>query len=409
MSSELFLSRSAGRLWTALREQGRTVELRVERLDEVSGLGRIVKGRVTNILPGMQSAFVDIGAEQGAFLHARELTLPGECGARAPIQHRLREGRELLVQVEREERGAKGARVSCDITLPGRLLVLLPMSSHRAVSRRIHADDQRERLRGILEGLPGERTGWVARTAAESAGEEQLHAEAERLLASWQGAHARIDRVSAPATVLREPDLLVEVLRDAPAADLERIVLDDAEDRQRAIDFLLPIDPRTAAKLRLHSGPASVFEAEGLASEIEKALRRRVWLKSGGYLVIEATEALVSIDVNTGKYVGKQDPEQTILRTNLEAAREIPRQLRLRGLGGIVVIDLIDMRDARSRQAVLAAFAEQIAHDPARTRVAGLSELGLLELTRKWTRPGLADLLTRPCPTCRGDGQVRSD
>jgi len=409
MSSELFLSRIDGRLWAALREDGSTVEVRVEPLDDVPRAGRILKARVSNVLSGIQSAFLEIGAERGAYLHAGDLVFPGEPSSPSPIQDRLKEGRELLVQVEREGRGSKGARVTCFLTIPGRLLVLLPWGTTRAVSRRIRDRAERDRLQSILESLPSEESGWIARTSAAGADARRLESEASRLVDQWRELRDGLDGISSPGLVLREPDLLQETLRDSPTVVLERILVDDPVDRERAIEYLREIDPLTASKVGLYTEKAPLFETYGISATIDRALRRRVWLKSGGYLVIEETEALVSVDVNTGKFLGKHDLEQTLLRTNIEAAREIPRQLRLRGLGGIVVVDLIDMREPESREEVLSIFCEGLARDPARTRVVGLSDLGLLQLTRKRTRPGLAEQLTRICGACRGRGRVRPE
>jgi len=407
MSFELFLSRIDGRLWMARREGGSIVELRVEDDDEEARSGRIVKGRVTNVLPGIQSAFLEVGKEQSVFLHANDLPAADETTSRLPIQDRLREGNELVVQVVREGRGSKRARVTCNLTIPGRMLVLVPGITRRAVSRRIPDYDERARIQEILEDLPAEDCGWIARTAAIGAGRERLALEADRLLRTWGDVRTRAAESPAPSILLREPDLLTEALRDSSSESLEGIVLDDPGDRQRAIDFLDGLDPLAASKIRLHAGDGSLFEAQGIDAEIDKALRPRVWLKSGGYLVIEETEALVSIDVNTGKYLGKRDFDETILRTNLEAAREIARQLRLRGLGGIVVIDLIDMPRQESREEVLSVFEEELRKDPAKTRVVGISDLGLLQLTRKWSRPGISHQLTRSCSKCQGLGRVR--
>lgn len=407
MSYELLFSRIEGRLWMARREDGSVVELRAEQDDDEAHSGCIVKGRVSNVLRGIQSAFLDIGGDRSVFLHASDLSAVGDPKSTVPIQDRLREGNEVVVQVVREGRGGKRARVTCNLTIPGRMLVLVPNITRNAVSRRIPDYDERARIQGILEDLPDEECGWIARTAAVGADAQRLGLEAERLLGAWRDLRKRAAELSAPSVLLREPDLLTEVLRDSSSDSLEAIVLDDVDDRQRALDLLRIVDPVAASKLRLHTGEVGLFEATGVNAEIDKALRPRVWLKSGGYLVIEETEALVSIDVNTGKFLGKGDFEQTVLRTNCEAAREIARQLRLRGLGGIIVIDLIDMRGRDDREQVLSLFEEQLRKDAARTRVVGISDLGLLQLTRKWSRPGIAHQLTRPCDSCHGQGRVR--
>jgi len=437
MLRELYVSRLGGQLWCALREDGVTVELRVEEEGPLDApVGRIIKARVTNVLPGIQSAFLDIGAERGAFLHVKELLLPGErlepppdfdaedleldepagAGAEgpapfrrssgAPIQDRLAVGRELLVQVVRERLGSKGARLTCFLSVPGRLLVLLPQARARGVSHRIHDPDERERLRGILAGLLDPGVGLVARTAAAGASESELRADAEALLRVWSGIQERAAAQPAPSVIQREPGLLLRLLQETPGEGLERIVLDDEGDRERALAFLAKADPVLASKVSLHAGPPPLLETQGLHEEVEKALRPRVWLKSGGYLIIEETEALVSIDVNTGKYVGRKDFEQTALRTNVEASREIARQLRLRDLGGIIVIDFIDVGDPANRRRFVEALEEALRADRARTKIVGLSELGLLQLTRKRVRPALGRLLTRSCPLCHGRGRI---
>jgi ribonuclease G len=407
VSYELLFSRIEGRLWMARREDDSIVELRAEQDDDEVHSGCIVKGRVANVLPGIQSAFLDIPGDRSVFLHASDLSAYGEQKPSVPIQDRLREGNEVVVQVVREGRGGKRARVTCNLTIPGRMLVLVPNIARNAVSRRIPDYDERARVQQILEELPSDECGWIARTSAEGADEQLLGLEAERLLDAWRDLRKRTAELPAPAILLPEADLLTEILRDSPTGSLSGIFFDNLDDRQRALDFLRNVDPVAASKLRLHVGEVGLFEAEGVNAEIDKMLRPRVWLKSGGYLVIEETEALVSIDVNTGKFLGKGDFEQTVLRTNREAAREIARQLRLRGLGGIIVVDLIDMRSDEDRREVVSVLEKELRRDPARTRVVGISDLGLLQLTRKWSRSGVAHQLTRPCGECQGQGRVR--
>jgi ribonuclease G len=389
----------------------------------------------------MQSAFLDIGQDRDAFLHVSDLILPEESpgeleepegldlevdddpeateeepGGRAwrrevmrnaPIQDRLREGRELLVQVARDAIRSKGPRVSCYLTLPGRYLVYLPDLGVRGVSRRIRDQEERDRLREILTSLPHEG-GFIVRTAGEGKGSVPFRADADMLVASWREIRQRADAAAAPAMVYRELDLLRRLLRDAPLEGYAMILVDGEEAYDQAVRYLRDLDPQMAAAVRIHGDDTPLFREYGIDQEIEKALRPRVWLKSGGYLIIEQTEALVSIDVNTGKYVGRDDQEETVLRTNLEAAEEIARQLRLRDLGGIIVVDFIDMEMARSRRRVLETLETALGRDRARTKVVGLSDLGLVQLTRKRTRPGLGSFLTAACPTCGGAGRVRS-
>jgi len=408
MPCELLASRIDGRLWAAVRERGTTVELRIEPVGDAPRAGRIVKARIGDVVDGLGAAFADVGAERSGFLHVRDLPRTGGPQSRLPIRDRLRAGHELLVQVEREARGGKGPRVTARLTVPGRRLVLVPGVPRRAVSRRIDDSAERSRLCELVERLPGQDVGWIARSAAQGVEQDRIAADAERLLAVWAGARERAAERAAPATVLFEPALLEELLRDAPAAGFERLVVDHEDDRRRVIAYLSENDPNALACVALHAGRPSLFAASGVEREIDRVLRPRVWLPSGGYLVIEETEALVSVDVNSGKDIGRgHDSERAIVSTNLEAAREIPRQLRLRGLGGIVVVDLIDMARRESREGVVAAFREALRVDPARTRLLGLNEVGLLALTRETLRPGLAAQLTRTCAECRGAGRVR--
>jgi ribonuclease G len=413
MPYELLVSRIDGRRWAAVRQDGETLELRVEPNDDRPRSGRILRARVSKVLPGMQAAFVDLGGERGAFLHASALPPVATAGSPPPIEQRLREGEVVTVQVEREALRGKGARVTCRLSVPGTSLVLMPGGRGvAAVSRRIRDRAERSRLAQLLARLPGEDDGWIARTAARGQPPETLCAEAEWLLACWRKACSSASATGAgklPCVVLREPGFVEELLAGVPEEELHEIVLDDAADRQALLDGLVARSSSLVTRVRLHSSTdAPLFVAAGVAPDLDRALRRRVWLRSGGYLVIEETEALVSIDVNTGKHTGKTDLERTVLRTNLEAAAEVPRQLRLRGLGGIVVVDMIDMEAEDHRAAVLERLRTALRDDPARTRVAGVDEFGLVVLTRKATRPGLLELATERCPSCRGSGRLRS-
>lgn len=438
MSSELLVSRGAAGTWAALREDGVVAEIRFERDGRPLGVGRIVKAKVSKVLPGIQSAFLDVGQERDGFLHVADLVLPEdepvtsaadpdaidgggddeadedlgawrrEVRRAAPIQDRLAAGRELVVQVAREAIGAKGARVTCFVALPGRYLVYLPRWGYRAVSRRIEDPEERQRLKEIIARLPVDVGGFIVRTAARGAPAEAFEADAAMLVATWRAIVDEAERSAAPALLHADVDLLERLLRDAPRGGLDAVVVDDAKAFDRAHRYLSALDPSLAARVRLHEGAEPLFEAEGIAAEIDRALRPKVWLRSGGSIVIQQTEALVSIDVNTGKFVGKRTPEETILKTNLEAAEEIARQLRLRDLGGIIVVDFIDMERPESRRRVLETLDEALRRDRARTKVVGLSELGLVQLTRKRTRPALEATVTEPCPCCAGGGRVKS-
>ncbi|HXV75095.1 MAG TPA: Rne/Rng family ribonuclease [Candidatus Polarisedimenticolaceae bacterium] len=411
MSVELFASRIDRRLSVAVREDGRLVELRVEPDGDEPRSGRILRARVTKVLPGLEAAFVDVGGERGAFLHASELPPWEPPDAAPPIERRLHEGQVLTVQVEREAVGEKGARLTCRLALPGPALVLLPGVGSLAVSRRIPQREERARLSRLLEQLPRSAGGWIARTAASGRELPALAAEAASLVERWRDAQQRAGAPNArlPVVLLREPSLLEQTVQDIPADRLARIVVDDETDRATLLRASPPLDAALARRIETYAGRDSLFANAGIDAEIDRALRPRVWLRSGGYIVIEETEALVSIDVNTAKHTGRTDLEQTVLETNLEAADEVARQLRLRGLGGIIVIDMIDMSEPDSRQRVVERFRRALLADPARTRVVGLSELGLLELTRQSKRPGLARQLTERCGACNGSGRRRVD
>ena len=432
MPGELFLSRRDGQVWAALRHDGRTIELHCERAVEQPQFGQIIKARVSKVVPGIQSAFLELGESRNGFLHATDLLLPGEVpeglgeepapdappdpaprlfkrrrAGRAAIQDRLKPGRDLLVQISREAVGSKGARVTCYLTLPGRLLVLFPQLGIRSVARRIEDETERQRLREITQRLPGESMGFVARTAAAGADEPALRADAQLLLERWQQIVKDVESLSAPALVYRELDLPLRLLRDLSSQAMERIVVDDREMFDRVREYLAAVGPELVGRVELYAEAEPLLDRYELSQDFDKATRPRVWLKSGGYLVIEQTEALVSIDVNTGKFLGVQRLEDTVLRTNLEAAVEIGRQLRLRDLGGIIVIDFIDMQTTDAQRQVTEALEQAMRADRARTKIVGFSELGLLQLTRKRTRVGLSGTLTRACPACSGQGRVK--
>jgi ribonuclease G len=434
--NELLVSRLGGRIATALREDGEVVELRVEEAGDDLAVGNVLKGRVSKVLPGIQAAFVDVGGRQDAFLHAADVHLPEEAplvvagpdpddpepedelelmrkprrAARPgpPLQDRLKEGREIVVQVARESLGSKGPRVTSFITLAGRHLVFAPHVPFRGVSRRVVEPEERDRLRAIARALDPAGAGFIVRTAGRGVPEASFHADAARLHSTWTEIERRASRTTSPARLHADDGLFLRSLRDAPRVGLDAVVVEDPELFERGREYLADLDPRLAARLRLHEGPVPLFDEQGIHAEVERALHPRVWLRSGGTVVVEPTEALVSIDVNTGKNVGSAGPEETILRTNLEAAREIARQLRLRDLGGIIVVDFIDMERTDHRRQVVEALTAALQRDHARTKVLGLSELGLLQLTRKRTRPGLRSSLMRACPSCSGEGAVKT-
>ena len=413
MKRELIINAGPQETRIALLEDGLPVELFLERSSAPSILGNVYKGRVSNVLPGMQSAFVDLGLDRDAFLYVTDL-LPsdrdpgdpeersaegehagGYASGRGPsIESLLQAGQEVLIQVTKEALGSKGPRVSTQIALPGRVLVFLPTGSCRSVSRRITSGEESGRLAEIVRSLPG-TGGFIARTAAAGIDSAALEREARQLRLGWEELRKSADAAPAPSCLHRQAGLVLKVLRDLASSGLERIVVDDEATLRRCRDWVEELLPGTGPAVRGHRGTEGIFEAFGIEREVEKALRRRVWLPSGGFLFIQPTEALVAIDVNTGKYVGERRFEETALKTNLEAAREAVRQIRLRDLGGILVIDFIDLEEA-------------LKSDRARSRMLQMSDFGLVQITRQRLKKGLEGLLCRSCPTCRGTGRVKN-
>ena len=417
-----------------VQEGNLLTELYVERHRHRSIVGSVYKGVVTNVLPGMQAAFVDIGLQKDAFLYAGDYTTnlgdfarvmltggdeEGEADVDVeeleprrdapPIEELLHKDQNVLVQVSKESLGTKGARITSFISLPGRYLVYMPQARHIGVSRRIRDERERDRLRAALRGLTLPAGGFILRTNAEGKSAGEFAADVEFLTRLWAQIQGRFEQAAAPAVLHEEGDLTFRVVRDLFSAEVDEFVVDSREVYDKCTSYVEALVPALRDRVRLWEEPAPIFEALGVEKDIEKALRRRVWLKSGGYIVIDHTEALVSIDVNTGKYVGKRDFEQTVLKINLEAVGEVVRQIRLRDLGGIIIIDFIDMESAEHREQVERALKRALAEDKARTNVLEISELGLVEMTRKRVRQDLRALLSAPCPTCKGSGVTKSD
>jgi ribonuclease G len=421
--SVLHLSVNPFETRVALLENSRLVSYRAERHRASSVVGNLYKGRVNRVLPGMQAAFVDIGLARNAFLYVREAggilddftdIFLAENGqelqpdpSNSDISDLLRQGQEILVQVVKDPIGTKGARLTTHVSLPGRFLVYLPNVRHHGVSRRITDEDERHRLRELVQGFesPG---GWIVRTAGEDQGAAELEADRDYLLQMWQRIQGQAEPARAPTLIHRELSTVLRAIRDLFTHAVSEVWIDDEESFEEVLEFLEQSDPSLVPRVKLYRQTTDLMNAFGIDRELEKVLRPKVWLKSGGYLVINQTEALVTIDVNTGKYVGSQTLEDTVFALNLEAAVEIVRQLRLRDLGGIIVIDFIDMEDFDHRQLVFDTLAEELAADPARTQLLPMSDIGLVQLTRKRTRPSLERTLSRECPYCHGSGRIKA-
>lgn len=411
----------------AVLEDDRLTEIFVERHRHRGFVGNVYKGRVTRVLPGMQAAFVDVGLERDAFLYVSDVAsdveameeleleegrgeeLAAHPATPAPsIDELLKPGQEIIVQVVKDPLPNKGARISTHVTLPGRYLVLLPTVKHFGVSRRIEDDAERERLVGILQHLPVTNGGLIVRTVGEEKGPEEFESDLTYLGRLWEKVRLRAGRVSAPNLLHQDLDLALRTVRDLLRQDFSVLWVDGEETYERIVEFLDQVHPSLVAKVRLFRQSSTLFEQFGIEEQIEAALKSKVWLKSGGYIVINPTEALVAIDVNTGRFVGQSNLEDTVLKTNLEAVSEIVRQIRLRDLGGIIVIDLIDMIEAEHREQVFAMLETEIKKDRAKTKVLNISEFGLVEITRKRSRANLERLLTQPCPYCSGRGRIKS-
>ncbi len=400
----------------ALTAQGVVQELHIERTIQRGYAGNLYLGRVARVLPGMQSAFVDIGLERAAFIHVadlrqnRQARTQGEHMASTPIEKLLFEGQPLLVQVIKDPMGTKGARLSTHISIAGRMLVYLPHEPHIGVSQRIGNEDERNALRERLQALrpADEPGGFIVRTQAEGATDEDLSADITYLRTLWASIQARIKQVPAPSIVYAELTLAQRVLRDMVTPDTGTITVDSRTVTQELRDWAQHYTPVVVDRIRHYSGNRPLFDTANVDEEIARALSRRVDLKSGGYLIIDQTEALTTVDVNTGGYVGGRNFDDTIFKTNLEAAVAIARQLRLRNLGGIIVLDFIDMDDEVHQASVLAELNKALSRDRTRTTVSGFSQLGLVEMTRKRTRESLAHQLCEPCPTCQSRGTVRT-
>ncbi|HET7265758.1 MAG TPA: Rne/Rng family ribonuclease [bacterium] len=418
MAKEIIANVEPFEVRVAVVEDGVVVGILIERGEPLAG--NIYKGRVASVLPGMEAAFVDVGLDRNAFLHlsdirTRRITAFGateeiedHIGRGAAIAERVRVGQEILVQVTKEPRGSKGARATTYVALPGHYLVLTPTVPGIGVSRKIGDEQERRRLRAIADRLRPEGMGLIVRTAAEGVAEKDLADDVRFLLQLWGGVAGRARDARAPALLYQDLGLIRRVVRDLFTGEVQRFVLDSPDEWRRVRELIGTFSPALAGRVQLHEGPAPIFEGHHVEREIERALHRKVWLKSGGYLVFDRTEAATVIDVNTGKYVGKTDLASTILKTNIEAAREIARQIRLRDIGGIILIDFIDMESLQHRRAVLDALGDAVRADRTKIHIIDLTGLGLVEMTRKRVYQDLEELMRIPCPYCEGRGRVLS-
>ncbi|MBS1983776.1 MAG: Rne/Rng family ribonuclease [Bdellovibrionales bacterium] len=439
MPTEILITKSSRESRVARLDNGHLVELFIERAKDRGIVGNIYKGRVARVLPGMQAAFIEMGLARTGFLYVSNIIDPeakdinedgfDEDGENAssteneseePAEPRdrdkalpnisslIHEGQTILVQVIKEPMGTKGARLSGYISLPGRYLVYLPDTRHIGISRRIENGDERERLRQIIEKNRPAQGGFIVRTVAENATEKHLKDDMDYLVKLWGSIKKNAEKQSAPSLVYSDLDLPSRIIRDRVTDDVDRILLDDLTTFKQITKFIQSFLPRFKKRIELHTDKTPLFELHGIETEITRAVARKVWLKSGGYIIIDETEALTTIDVNTGRFVGRRNLEDTILQTNLEAVKEIAYQIRLRNLGGIIVLDFIDMDRVQNRDRVYQSFLEELRKDPVRTNVLPISQLGLIEMTRKRTQESLRQKLTSACQYCEGKGFVKS-
>ena len=435
MSAELIVNVTEGETRVALLENGTLAELFYERDRGLGIVGNIYNGRVVKVLPGMDAAFVDIGLDKAAFLYIADVRSEEEMAASflptdenavvddefslnedeldealpAPqIEDLLQEGQEILVQVSREPIGSKGARITTYNSLPGRYLVLLPTVDHVGISRKIVDEEERQRLKDLVAEIKPEGMGLIVRTVSEGKDEKALQHDLQFLLKLWGNINQRKEKTKPPNLVYQDLRLVQRIIRDLYSDEIDRLVVDSDQCYHELKEFIANYFPDLHCEIERYTGIQPIFQAYDIEIEVNKALEQKVWLKSGGYIVIESTEALTAIDVNTGRFVGKKNLEDTILKTNLEAAKEIAFQMRLRNIGGIIIIDFIDMEDKSHRERVNAALEEALKRDKAKSNVLKISELGLVEMTRERVRNSIARMLCDPCPYCEGRGFVKS-
>ena len=437
MSNELIINTRPHETRVALVENGVMVELHIERKTGRELMDNIYRGRVVRVLPGMQAAFVDIGLDRSAFLYVsdvykdfsdlEQLMLQNSIENKDPlsrgtdeikrdpvsgfpfkIEDLLQEGQDIMVQVSKEPIGNKGARLTSHISMPGRHVVLMPTVNHIGVSRRIEDPEERERLRNIIQSIRPNTLGFIVRTVSKGADKIKLKSEMDFLIQLWANIQEKMAKSSGPSLLYKDLTISLRSVRDLFTREVDRLIIDSEEEYKNIMEFIKTFAPRLKYSIELYDGTDPIFDAYGIEMEISRALGKNIWLKSGGYIVIELTEALTAIDVNTGSYVGKRNLEETILKTNLEAVKEIAYQLRLRNIGGLIVTDFIDMEKKGNRDRVFTSLNEALSKDRAKTHILRMSELGLIEMTRKRTRENLNRLLCEPCLYCEGKGDLKS-
>ncbi len=438
--TEIFINSNPFETRVAITENGSLAELYVERPEGRKVTGNVYKGRVARVLPGMQSAFINVGLARTAFLHVSDIQetlddVDEQAADKAPenvidrtggrggrgggrgrgrykalrIQDILKDGQDIMVQVTKEPMGSKGARVSSYISLAGRYLVFMPSYDRVAVSRKISSEKERRRLKKIMQGMRPDGYGFIIRTVCEGASEEDLKTDMEYLVRLWKSIDSQKETAPTPSLLHEELDLSLRTARDKFSSSVKRLVLDREDEFEKVRNFTREVMPALQKRLELYEGAEGIFERYGIEIEIDAALDNKIWLRSGGFLIIDQMEALTAIDVNTGKYVGKKDSEHTIVKTNLEAVDVIVKNLRLRNIGGIIVIDFIDMAKAPDRDKVYNALREALKADGARTNILRISDLGIVEMTRKRLRNNLIQSLCKTCPTCDGVGFIKSE
>lgn len=412
ITKEILVNVTPQEIRVAILENGMLHELYIERSRSRGLVGNVYKGRVARVLPGMEAAFIEMGLERAAFLHVSDMAQANKNnGGQMPhITQILQEGQELLVQVIKDPMGTKGARLTTNITIPSRYLVFMPNSDNVGVSSRIDSEEERERLRSVLLSKEGrkEGMGYIIRTAAEVASDESIARDIQYLNRLWDNINNKTSEVKEGNVVHKDLPLYLRVLRDMVDDDLEKIRVDSRETYNVMLEFTETYVPEVVGLVEHYPGERPIFDLHGVEDEIQKGLEKKVLLKSGGYLIIDQTEAMTTIDVNTGAYVGSRNLEETIFKTNLEAAQAISRQLRLRNLGGIVILDFIDMAEDEHKRQVLRALEKALEKDHTRTHVCDVSALGLVEMTRKRTRESLEHVLCGVCPTCEGRGSIKT-